>query len=196
MARVFSLSLVLTAAFVVSAPAQSSWQTVSSKEGNFTVEMPANPTINRTRTRKGPGGTLKVLILGCKANNATYLAHKVDLPTAILKGTEEAELDAERDELAAEWNGKVISQKKVRADGRDANNTLERIAALAQNESRSCLASRSEGTETVVARWQKGRQASQRPEPDRLASAEDSATLARQFGRTLPATPNCPPICE
>jgi regulation of enolase protein 1 (concanavalin A-like superfamily) len=116
--RVYSFSLLLAAVCILPARAQSSWQTVSSREGNFTVEMPSRPNINRTRTRTGAGGTLKTLIIGCTANGAVYLVYRVQFPTAILKGTEEMELNAERDDLAEEWNGKVISQKKVRADGR------------------------------------------------------------------------------
>ena len=51
-----------------------------------------------------------------------YFAYKIILPTAIVKGTEDEELDAERDSLAKEWKGKVISEKSIRAGekiGRD-----------------------------------------------------------------------------
>src|SRR5213078_5000111 len=45
-----------------------------------------------------------------------------DLPTAIARGAEDRELDAMRDDLTQEWNGKVLSEKKVKAGlrtGRD-----------------------------------------------------------------------------
>jgi regulation of enolase protein 1 (concanavalin A-like superfamily) len=115
--RVFSL-LILAAVCTAPAWAESPWETVTSKEGQFTVEMPAKPNVTRTRTRTGPGGTVKVLMIGCKANGGAYVALKVELPTPIVRGAEDTELDAERNDLAEEWNGKVISEKKVRAEGK------------------------------------------------------------------------------
>jgi hypothetical protein len=111
--------LVATSSLVT---AQSAWETVTSKEGQFTVEMPKQPDLQRTRTRKGPGGTVRVTTLGCKAEGGVYVVYRIDLPTAIVRGAEEAEFDSARDDLAQEWNGKVISEKKVTAglrSGRD-----------------------------------------------------------------------------
>ena len=54
-----------------------------------------------------PDGKEKTVLPGCKTGSGLYIAYKVVLPTAIVKGTEDAELDAERDSLAKEWNGKV-----------------------------------------------------------------------------------------
>jgi hypothetical protein len=84
--------------------------------------MPKQPDINRTRTRKAAGGTVKTSTVGCKTDSGVYLVYRMDLPTAIVKGAEDGELDAARDDLAQEWNGKVISEKKVKAGlrtGRD-----------------------------------------------------------------------------
>ncbi len=116
--RLAALIPLFAAAGFLPAPAQTSWQTITSKAGQFSVEMPGKLTMQKSRMRKGAGGTIKILVLGCKAQNAYYIAYKIEHPTAIVKGTEEAELNAERDFLAEEWNGKVLSQKKVRADGR------------------------------------------------------------------------------
>ena len=123
MVRIFGLALVAVTAFS-SAPvsAQDAWEKVTSKEGLFTVEMPGKPTINQSRNRKGAGGNVKTVLLGCKTDAGAYLAYKVILPTSIVKGTEDAELDAERDSLAKEWKGKVTAEKKIRAGdkvGRD-----------------------------------------------------------------------------
>ena len=116
------LVLVLLGGLTLPASAQPAWENVYSKEGQFSVEMPAKPTIKKTRTRKGADGTVKVMVVGCTTANGLYLAYRMDLPTAIVKGSEDAELNAARDDLAQEWNGKVIAEKKVRADlriGRD-----------------------------------------------------------------------------
>ena len=49
-----ALALVVVLAFTgVTASAQDAWQTITSKEGLFTVEMPAKPTINKSRVRTG-----------------------------------------------------------------------------------------------------------------------------------------------
>jgi hypothetical protein len=118
------LLLLAVASGVVAVPAyaEMTWETVTSKEGQFTVEMPTQPDIKRTRTRKAPGGVVKVTTIGCKTGSGAYLVYRIDLPSAIVKGTEEAELNATRNDLAEEWNGKVLSEKKVKAGlriGRD-----------------------------------------------------------------------------
>ena len=59
MLRAFGLLVFLAAACCWPAPAQTTWQTVTSKEGQFTVELPAKPTINKTQTRKGSSGTTR-----------------------------------------------------------------------------------------------------------------------------------------
>src|SRR4051812_40356505 len=87
----FSFGLIL-ALMNTPASAQNGWETVSSKEGEFTVQMPQKPSINKTRVRKGGGGEVKTVLLGCTTESGVYLALKVTLPTAIVKGTEEAEL--------------------------------------------------------------------------------------------------------
>ena len=57
-------------------------------------------------------------LLGGKSDNALYLVYKIELPTAIVKGTEDKQLDVERDAFAEEYNGKVITEKKVLAAGK------------------------------------------------------------------------------
>lgn len=117
--------LLVLVIFVETSPlaiAQTTWETVTSKEGQFAVEMPRRPNINRTRTRRGTGGGVRVQIVGCKTESGVYQVYRIDLPTAIVKGAEETELNAARDDLAEEWNGKVVSEKKVKAGlriGRD-----------------------------------------------------------------------------
>jgi regulation of enolase protein 1 (concanavalin A-like superfamily) len=113
-----TLVLVLMTSLTTPTFAQSQWEVVTSKEGGFSVEMPVNPSINRTRTRKRADGTTKVTVLGGKSDSGLYLVYKIELPTPVLKGTESRELDAERDAFAEEFNGKVIGEKKVLAGGK------------------------------------------------------------------------------
>jgi len=123
MLRLFALVLtVLLALALAHASAEDAWEKIESKEGGFTVEMPGKPTLNQSRVRKGVGGDVKTVILRCEGEAGIYLAYKIQLPTSIVKGTEDAELDAERDYLAKQWKGKVIGERKVRAGktiGRD-----------------------------------------------------------------------------
>jgi len=76
------------------------------------------PIINQTRVRKGAGGNVKTVLLGCKTKAGAYFAYKIIEPTAIVKGTEDTELDAERDGMAKEWHGKVTAEKRIRAGDR------------------------------------------------------------------------------
>jgi regulation of enolase protein 1 (concanavalin A-like superfamily) len=113
-----SFTLTLALALVLPAFAQpADWETVTSKEGKFTVEMPTKPSLNRARTRNRPGGKIQTIMIGCETPGGVYLAYRVLLPTAVVRGAEDRELDATRDYFAQEWNGKVIGEKKVRAQG-------------------------------------------------------------------------------
>jgi regulation of enolase protein 1 (concanavalin A-like superfamily) len=117
-----SASVVTLALTWAQASAQDAWETVRSKLGEFTIELPTKPDINQSRVRDGVGGKVRTVLFGCKIDAGTYIAYKVILPTAIVKGTENAELDAERDGLAKEWNGKVIAERQISAGdnvGRD-----------------------------------------------------------------------------
>jgi regulation of enolase protein 1 (concanavalin A-like superfamily) len=112
----YALYALLTAALVGGPAVAQNWQTVTSKEGGFTVEMPAKPSMSRSRTRTGSSGKVTTRIMGCKSKGAVYLAFNVEFPTAIEKGTEAKELDNEKESWAQELNGKVASEKKVRSD--------------------------------------------------------------------------------
>ena len=98
-----------------SAFAQTNWELVTSKEGGFSVEMPTKPTLKNSRTRKENGGVTKVMQIGCENNGGAYIVQKIAFPSAIVKGAENQQLDAERDSFAEAWRGKVISEKKVRS---------------------------------------------------------------------------------
>ena len=115
---------ILAAALSVTSQAPgTSWETVISREGQFVVEMPARPNFNRSMARTGRGGRIAITILGCDTPGGLFLAYKIDFPTPILKGIEDAYLDDQRDDFAREYNGKVVTEKKAKLEtgqpGRD-----------------------------------------------------------------------------
>jgi regulation of enolase protein 1 (concanavalin A-like superfamily) len=119
LAVVVALTLPLTTRLHA---ADSAWEVVRSKLGDFTIELPTKPDVNESRVRKGVGGNVKTVLLGCKTEAGIYIVYKVILPTAIVKGSEDDELDAERDSLVKEWKGKLMSERRIRAGekvGRD-----------------------------------------------------------------------------
>jgi regulation of enolase protein 1 (concanavalin A-like superfamily) len=93
------------------------WETITSKEGGFTVDMPVKPSINLTRTRNSRGTTYRYLLLGCHTNDGLYLAYRIDLPVALPPNLVERTLDAQRDHFAEEWEGRVVREKRVSAQG-------------------------------------------------------------------------------
>ncbi len=98
------------------------WEVVVSQEGKFSVEMPQRPNRESTRTRSGPDGKVNVLEIGCRTEVGGYFVYKIELPTAVVRGAEQRQLDVERDEFARDFNGKVITEKRVsfeRRPGRD-----------------------------------------------------------------------------
>jgi regulation of enolase protein 1 (concanavalin A-like superfamily) len=94
------------------------WQVVTNSQGNFTVEMPEKPKVNRTMTRNGPQGRVKLVISACETKDGTYLVQKVEFSDPIPKGVEETIHDALRNSLAEELKGKVATEKKVNLLGR------------------------------------------------------------------------------
>lgn len=102
------------------------WETITSKEGGFTVDMPVKPTINVSRSRGGPGGTMKYFLLGCQTDDGLYLAYRIDMPAALPENLVERALNAQRDHFAEEWNGKVVHEKRVSAQEHDGSDfTIE-----------------------------------------------------------------------
>jgi hypothetical protein len=93
------------------------WETIASKEGGFTVDMPVKPTLNISRSRTSRGVSSKVLLLGCHTDDGVYLAYRVDMPALVPRGMAERALDAQRNSFAQEWNGRVTREKKVLAQG-------------------------------------------------------------------------------
>ncbi len=93
------------------------WQTFVSKEGQFIIDFPTAPTSNSSKNENGPGGRLKVVEVECDTPSAVYTVQKITLPTAIVKGAEQNQLNAFRDRMALITKGKVISEKKVRYEG-------------------------------------------------------------------------------
>jgi regulation of enolase protein 1 (concanavalin A-like superfamily) len=106
-------------------PTASKWTTLVSKEGNFIVDFPKKPTVNRTQTVRGPRGRAKVVMIECDTPDVLYVAQKIEVSQATgLKPKEIDEiLDAQRDSIAAGYKGRVLTQKKVMLDdgsvGRD-----------------------------------------------------------------------------
>ncbi|HEY7311197.1 MAG TPA: trypsin-like peptidase domain-containing protein [Gemmataceae bacterium] len=93
------------------------WETITSKEGGFTVDMPVKPSINISRTRASRGVTVKYLLLGSHTDDGVYLAFRIDLPAPVPRGMAERALDTQRNHFAEEWDGKVVREKKVLAQG-------------------------------------------------------------------------------
>jgi regulation of enolase protein 1 (concanavalin A-like superfamily) len=93
------------------------WHTVVSQEGQFVVDFPAEPTSNETKTSNGPGGRIKIINIVCDSPVVAYMAQKITLPTAVVRGAEGNMLVAYRDYFAKVFHGKVISEKKVHYEG-------------------------------------------------------------------------------
>ena len=118
------LILLLATGFVEQTGA-AQWQTVVSREGNFVIDFPGKPTKSYTRTVRARTGEVKIYIVQCETPDVRYTAEKIEIPSSgNLKPAEmEALLDYWRDDIANDFNGKVVTQKKLRLDsgayGRD-----------------------------------------------------------------------------
>jgi len=112
------LPLALAACLQSPVMAAKPWQPVISQEGQFSVEMPARPNTQSSHMQNGAGGRLQVVTIGCETKSGAYQVHKVEFPTALVRGAEDAQLNDQRDYFALLFNGKVISEKRTTLMGR------------------------------------------------------------------------------
>jgi regulation of enolase protein 1 (concanavalin A-like superfamily) len=124
---VFS-GLLFTLLFGLQDPgnAGSRWVPLVSRDGNFTVDFPGKPTKSSTRQMRSRGGMVKAVVIECDTPDVLYVAEKIDLPATRerLKASDyEAILDYWSGHIADLYNGKILTQKKLRLDtgayGRD-----------------------------------------------------------------------------
>jgi regulation of enolase protein 1 (concanavalin A-like superfamily) len=102
------------------------WEAYTSRDGNFVVDFPGKPTKTFSRQSRSRNGQVKIIVAQCDTPDVLYTAEKVEIPPLgnNLKAADmEAILDYWRDDLANDFNGKVVTQKKLRLDtgayGRD-----------------------------------------------------------------------------
>ena len=89
------------------------WETVVSEDGQYSVEMPATPNVRGNRSRNGPDGQVQIQFKGCRTGGGTYIVQRAEYPTNLIAGTEDTQLDSERDELARQYGGNPTGEKKV-----------------------------------------------------------------------------------
>lgn len=114
---VASMLAALIVSFQGTAQDTDAWKTIISKDGQFVVKLPTDPTSSETKTLNGPGGRIKVTTVLCDTPTVVYMARRVALPARIAKGAESVVLNSFRDFFVAELKGKVISEKKVKFEG-------------------------------------------------------------------------------
>jgi hypothetical protein len=101
------------------------WAPFTSRDGNFVVDFPGKQTKTFTRQARSRTGAVKIVVAQCDTPDVLYTAQKIELPpvTGLKPADLEAILDYWRDNLANEFNGKILAQKKLRLDsgayGRD-----------------------------------------------------------------------------
>jgi hypothetical protein len=111
---------VLLVALAVSLQApkadDSAWQTYTSKEGGFSVDMPGKPTEQKA-TPQTPQGPLNVIIAFLKAGDVTYIAMRIQNPLDVPVDQEDAFIMGARGSDVASTKGKLIDEKTTTLDG-------------------------------------------------------------------------------
>ena len=90
--------------------------TVASESGEYSVAIPSKPNSRGIRTT-GLGGVARVVARGCQTPSGTYLVERLEYPRGHIAGTEDSQLDTNRDELAREFGGKATGEKKIQLAG-------------------------------------------------------------------------------
>jgi hypothetical protein len=95
----------------------TTWETVVSEDGQYSVEMPAAPNFRATRSRSSAEGQVRMNIRGCRAAGGNYFVQKSEFASKLITGTEDNQLDNERDEFARQYGGTPTGEKKVTLGG-------------------------------------------------------------------------------
>jgi regulation of enolase protein 1 (concanavalin A-like superfamily) len=116
----FVSTVIATLAVGFQAPGADTrpWTTYISKEGQFVVDFPTRPTSTATRTRNGPEGSAQYVVVTCVTPPVDYIAEKITLPTRIVRGAENIELNNVRDDILKEYNGRVLTEKGLNLYGK------------------------------------------------------------------------------
>jgi regulation of enolase protein 1 (concanavalin A-like superfamily) len=95
------------------------WIHIVSQEGKFIVDFPTKPSEVETTTKTANAiGRIKQMTIACDTPNVRYAIIKTELLQAtLIKGKEEFLLNGLRDYFAQTFNGKLVSEKKVRYQG-------------------------------------------------------------------------------
>lgn len=96
----------------------TNWVPYTSREGHFVVDFPGRPTKTFTRQARSRAGMVRIVVVQCDTPDVLYTAEKVQVSrSANLKPADiNAILDSWQEDLAREFNGRVVSQKRLRLD--------------------------------------------------------------------------------
>jgi hypothetical protein len=110
------LALVLNAAQQENLPA--GWIVYTSKEGGFSVALPAKPAESKQRVVTATGHLDVYLFIVETKGDAAYVVSYSDLPAAEIKaGTAEKRLDHAREGAVDNARGKLRTEKKIELGG-------------------------------------------------------------------------------
>jgi hypothetical protein len=93
------------------------WETVTSEDGTYSVEMPATPNFRSNRTGNPKNGPARVAIRGYRSGAQGYFIQRADFPANIIRGSDDSLLDSQRDELARQYGGNPTDETKIRLEG-------------------------------------------------------------------------------
>jgi hypothetical protein len=107
------VAVVLTLELLAQAPGNgSSWVVVRSKEGAFSVSMPAQPQ-EQSMDIPGPLGTVKAKMYICASRDGAFLVQQIALPNSVPTERVAAELQAAK-KVAAQKLPKAVSEKPIK----------------------------------------------------------------------------------
>jgi hypothetical protein len=111
----FSSACWLLALGTTVVPEPPVWAVVRSKDGDFALSMPAQPTF-KAQNVKGSVGALETLTYSCQIKGSLYLVQRTRSSQPVTAGQVAAELARLRDRYLGE-NGKLVKETKIVVDG-------------------------------------------------------------------------------
>lgn len=109
---------LLAVAFALAACQQMPAKNYTSREGNFTIGMPATPKedVQKVESRSG---TVTIHQFAVEHDNRAYIVYFADYPTGLVKpGMEQKLLNAARDGAVSNTHGKLLKERHIKLMGK------------------------------------------------------------------------------
>jgi hypothetical protein len=115
------------------------WQTFNSPEGDFSVDLPGNPTVEESQVPSAAGGTIALHEVGTRPNKSTYFSCVYLKDESFAHRSADEVLDTARDGSIKNVQGTIVAEQRTTIAGYPARDIHARARGNSLLDSRLVL---------------------------------------------------------